>query len=225
MTGQLKFKAGKWGSAEAGELYGLPILQAQADPQGCFGEFRLHRAGRKLCSAGALQVLVPKDFERWDVLNRCGVAAVDPISLLRAQGAGFALETLRRQGRAPERATVALRGVRAGRDMERTAVQLCGQVRHLVISAPEGGAELAWWLRKQYGMPILPPEEGAQVAVCFEPVPSAAETTLELYGKMPKLEGMKLTAPELKKEDKSDLSLLFVLWEGGILGECDLKIT
>jgi len=125
----------------------------------------------------------------------------------------------------PERATVALRGVRADRDMERAAVRLCRQVRHLVISAPEGGPELAHWLRRQYGMPILPPEEGAQVAVCFEPVPSAAEATLGLYGKMPDLEGMKLTAPELKKEDKSDLSLLFVLWKGGILQESDLKIT
>jgi len=56
-------------------------------------------------------------------------------------------------------------------------------------------------------------------------VPSAAEATLGLYGKMPDLEGMKLTAPELKKEDKSDLSLLFVLWKGGILQESDLKIT
>ena len=44
--------------------------------------------------------------------------------------------------------------------MERAALRLCGQVRRLVIEAPEGGDELARWLRRQYGMPILPPEDG-----------------------------------------------------------------
>jgi hypothetical protein len=221
----VELRKGKWGAAEPGRLYGLPVVRAQVDPDGHLGAFRLRRTGRNLYRSGALQILAPKNFGGWSVLRQQGIAPIDPLPLLRDQSARLALESLCRQGREPGKNAVALRGRRAGRDMERAALRLCGQVRRLVIEAPEGGDELARWLRRQYGMPILPPEEQTPVEICFDPMPSAAETSLRLFGTEPSLGGLQLTAPELKPGDKSDLSLLFVLWEGGILQECDLKIT
>jgi len=110
--------------------------------------------------------------------------------------------------------------------MERAALRLSAQVRRLVIAAPRGGAELAARLRWELGIPILPPQSEAGVAVCFAPeevVPARA--VLALYGPSPDLAGLAVTAPDLKAGDRTDLSLLAALWEGGKLAERDLKIT
>ena len=93
------------------------------------------------------------------------MAPVDPIPLVRVQGAPLAMESLRRRGVDPSRATVALRGERADRDMGRAAALLCPKVRRLVVSAPRGGPELALWLRREFGVPILPPEEAGVLMV------------------------------------------------------------
>ena len=51
------------------------------------------------------------------VLEAFGLRRVDPENFVRAQSVPLALEALARQGVAPDRATVALRGVRADREM------------------------------------------------------------------------------------------------------------
>jgi hypothetical protein len=110
--------------------------------------------------------------------------------------------------------------------MLRVAQALCPQVRRLVIAAPQGGEELALRLRQEFGIPVLPPEEGGTVALCFGPdCPHPEEVTLSLYGMEPELGGLTLTVPELEQEDTNDLNLLAALWEGGKLEDRDLKIT
>ena len=226
MLGVLKFSGKGRGRAERDSLYGLPVLRAEADRSGFWGERRLRRAGRSLYLGGAARVLAPPDFDRWPLLEGFGLRPVDPVPLVRAQSAALTLELLRRLGRSPCQATVALRGTRADREMERLAAALCPLVRHLVISAPRGGQELARWLRRQYGIPILPPEEGAQVALRLSPqAPALAEASLELYGPRPDLGGLTLAAPALAEEDREDLPLLTALWEGRRLKAGDLKIT
>lgn len=224
MVGQLTLERGRWGGVEEGLLYGLPVLRTPADPAGWLGQTRLRRAGWNMGRSGIRRALVPAGFEGW--LETHGLTPVNPLPLVRSQSAPLALELLRRQGREPSGAVVALHGVRVDRDMEWAALRLSSQVRRLVISAPRGGAELAARLRWELGIPILPPEAEAEVAVCFAPRQEPpARGILELYGTQPGLGGLELTAPALQGRDREDLPLLTALWESGKLTERDLKIT
>ena len=135
MLGQLVFDGGRGGPQRA-LLYGLPVLRCQADPECFWGERRLKRAGRSLCAGGAVRALVPAGFDRWPLLLKLGLRPVDPGAFLRAQAAPLAASLLERQGLAPDRATVALRGRRADGEMLRAALSLCPRVRRLTISAP-----------------------------------------------------------------------------------------
>ena len=226
MLGQLVLAPKGKGKAAAGRLYGLPVLRAEADRSGFWGERRLNRAGRELRRGGVLRVLAPVGFDRWPALERFGLRPVDPEPLLRDQAAPLALEVLERLGLAPDRATVALRGPRADRDMARAAAELCPQVRGLVVDAPRGGQELAQWLRWEFGVAILPPGEVGHAALEFQRGrPRREGAVLELYGAQPSLAGLALSAAGLAEEDREDLRLLAALWEGGKLGRKDIKIT
>lgn len=226
MLGRLEFAAGGWGRPRRDMLYGLEVVAVRADPAGWLGEARLRRAGRGLRRSGARRALVPGGFRDWPLLEEYGLGPVDPGGLLRACCLPLAVEALRRDGVPPGRATVSLRGLRADRDMARAAVQLCGRVRYLAISAPRGGEELARWLRREYGVPVLPAEEPAQLTLRFHPGAAVgAGETLELYGDRPDLCGLRLSAPALAEGDREDLPLLAALWEGGRLGDGGIKIT
>jgi len=110
--------------------------------------------------------------------------------------------------------------------MRKTAERLCRTVRRLSIAAPRGGVELADWLRWEFGVPVLPPEEGGDLALDFSPaLPPWEGPSLALCGADPALDGLRLSAPGLAEEDRTDLALLTALWEGGILAARDIKIT
>ena len=228
MLGQLVFDGGRGGPQRA-LLYGLPVLRCQADPEGFWGERRLKRAGRSLCAGGAVRALVPAGFDRWPLLLKLGLRPVDPGAFLRAQAAPLAASLLERQGLAPDRVTVALRGRRADGEMLRAALALCPRVRRLTISAPQGGEELAAWLRREYGLPILPADAPAQAALLLQPGTEPEDANpcpaLTLFGPEPDLAGLRLSAPDLAPTDREDLPLLSALWEGGRLGPEQLKIT
>ena len=228
MLGQLVFDGGRGGPRRA-LLYGLPVLRCQADPEGFWGERRLKRAGRSLCAGGAVRALVPAGFDRWPLLLKLGLRPVDPGAFLRAQAAPLAASLLERQGLAPDRATVALRGRRADGEMLRAALALCPRVRRLTISAPRGGEQLAAWLRREYGLPILPADAPAQAALLLQPGTEPEDANpcpaLTLFGPEPDLAGLRLSAPDLAPTDREDLPLLSALWEGGRLGPEQLKIT
>ena len=91
LLGQLVVTSGGRGKAAAGRLYGIPVLRAEADPEGFWGERRLTRAGRSLRRGGALRVLVPRDFARWPLLERLGLRPVETEGFVRAQSAPLAL--------------------------------------------------------------------------------------------------------------------------------------
>lgn len=226
MLGQLILTPGGRGKPAPGRLYGLNILRAETDLSGFWGERRLRRAGKGLRRGGVLRVLVPGDFAQWPLLERFGLRPVEAEAFVRAQSVPLTLELLERRDIPPDRAAVALRGLRADRDMARTAAALCRQVRSLVVDAPRGGEELAAWLRREFGVPILPPGEGCHAALRFHPdCPRGEGADLELYGPRPRLAGLRLSAPGLAEIDREDLPLLSALWEGGKLGPGDIKIT
>ena len=228
MLGQLVFDGGRGGPRRA-LLYGLPVLRCQADPEGFWGERRLKRAGRSLYSGGVVRALVPPGFDRWPLLLALGLRPMDPGPFLRAHAAPLTASLLERQGLAPDRATVALRGQRADGAMLRAALALCPRVRRLTISAPQGGEELAAWLRREYGLPILPADAPAQAALLLQPGTEPEDANpcpaLTLFGPEPDLAGLRLSAPNLAPTDREDLPLLSALWEGGRLGPEQLKIT
>ena len=112
MLGQLVFDGGRGGPRRA-LLYGLPVLRCHTDPEGFWGERRLKKAGRSLCTGGAVRALVPPGFDRWPLLLALGLRPMDPGPFLRAHAAPLTASLLERQGLAPDRATVALRGQRA----------------------------------------------------------------------------------------------------------------
>lgn len=224
LLGRLTY--GSRGRVKQELLYGLPVVAVRADPSGWLGEYRLKQAGRALGRWGALRTLAPGDFEHWELLGRYGLSPVDPTPLVQAQAAPLALEALERRGVAPDRATVALLGLRADGAMARAAAELCPQVRRLVISAPVGGRELAEWLRREFGVPVLPPEERGEAALRFHRAEAGEEErALTLYGPKPDLGGLVLCAPALAEEDSTDLPLLTALWEGGRLTKGAIKIT
>lgn len=225
MIGQLVLMPKRWGKAAESRLYGLSVLRAEADLDGFWGERRLCRAGRELHRGGVLRVLAPRNFSRWPLLERFGLRPVDPESFVRSQSAGLALEALECGGLTPDRATVALRGTRVDHDLARTAVQLCPHVRRLVVDAPRGGEALALWLRQEFGVPVMPPQEEGQVALRFQAECARKEkTALDLYGFQPGLAGLSIAAPGLAEEDRENLPLLAALWEGGRLNPDDIKI-
>ena len=115
------YTAGGRGRPAPGRLYGLPVLRVEADPTGFWGERRLRRSARGLRRGGALRVLVPGDFAQWPMLRSFGLRPVEPEGFVRGQSVPLALAALERQGLSPDRATVALRGRRAGREMARAA--------------------------------------------------------------------------------------------------------
>lgn len=224
LLGQLVITPGGRGKAAAGRLYGLNVLRAEADRSGLWGERRLRRAVRSLRRGGVLRALAPPGCE--PVLAIFGLRPVNPERFVRAQSVPLALAALERRDIPLDRAAVALRGTRADRDMVRAAQALCPRVRRLIIDTPRGGEELAAWLRREFGAPVLPPGECGQVALRFqEGCPRAEEASLDLYGPRPRLAGLRLSAPGLEREDREDLPLLAALWEGGRLGEKDIKIT
>jgi len=86
--------------------------------------------------------------------------------------------------------------------LEETLRTLCPRVRNLVIDVPgEGG--LAAALRREYGVPVLPPRSvSADLTLCFDPGPV--------------LEGAKYGLPGgCLPPDCDALPLLSALWENG----------
>lgn len=232
MLGQLVLNERGGGKAERTQLYGLTVLRVGADPEGWLGQHRLRKAGRALRRGGAMRILTPAGFQQWDLMQACGLGAVSPLAFLRAQGASLALGALERQGLAPDRSVVALQGGRVDRELVRAAVELCPRVRRLVIDVPRGGRELADWLRQEFGIPVLPPEEPSPVSLGFsgkehseEAEERAGGMSLTLYGASPSLAGLVVSAPRLDREDRERLPLMAALWEEGRLPPDGIKIT
>lgn len=226
MVGQLVSEKGGRGRVSRADLYGMPVLRAGVDPESRWEERRLARAGRELRRAGTSRLLAPAEFSRWPQLEAQGFRPVTPDRFLRAQALPIALRALEHRQMAPDRATVALCARRADGEMARMALELSRHVRRLVIDAPGGGERLALWLHREWGVPVLPRQEEAHMAVYLsEREENRTEQGVELFGSRPRLDGVRVCAPELRQEHREDLAVLSLLWEGGFLSKSALKIT
>ncbi|MCI8870031.1 MAG: hypothetical protein HFF39_05735 [Lawsonibacter sp.] len=226
MLGQIVYQAGARPRLERAQAGGLRVLRAELDPEGFWGERRLRRAARLLARAGAVRVLVPRGFDRWEALERQGLRRVDPLPFLRAHAAVLAVAALRKAGQDPARCAVALRGERAGRDLERAAHQLCALVREVCVSAPRGGEALSGTLRWEYGVAVRPDFAEVPAAVRFDPGTWAAGgAVLDLFPPSPCLGPVGVSLPGLEAGDGDPLCLLAALWEAGKVDGGALEFT
>ena len=226
MLGQIVYRTGARPRVERAQAGGLSVLRAELDPEGYWGKRRLRRAARLLARAGAVRVLVPRGFSGWEALEAHGLRRVDPLPFLRAHAAPMAVAALERAGRDPARCAVALRGERAGRDLERAARQLCPQVREVCVSAPRGGEALCGALRWEYGMAVRPDFAGVGAAVRFDSGTwDAGDAVLDLFPPSPGLGPLRVGLPGLDPGDGELLCLLAALWEAGKVDSGALEFT
>ena len=207
---------------EQTEVMGLPLVRAQVPGMGGRHEKRLarrvERAARRLREAGVRRVLTGPDFPYWDLLEAQGLGGVDPGPMCQAMAAPLALAALEGGVGPPERAVVALRGGRVSRPFFQAAVALCARVRGVEVRAPGGGAELADYLRREYGLPVLE-RERPDLIVEFSPITSEPEggPAMVLHGPSLRLLGLTLRPAMPVPDGFAPLPLTAALWETGCL--------
>ena len=228
MLGQIVYSAGKYGRLrlEESNTHGLWVLRVGLEPDGYWAKHRLKKAARLLRRAGVRRVLVPDGFEGWETLGRSGLCRVDPAPFLRAQAAALTLAALRRHSWAPERCAVALRSVRADRDVVNAAEELCPQVKDVCISVMRGGQELSDYLRWEYGAAVCPDHTGVAAAVRFDPRTwEQGGIVLDLFAPQPDLCGGGISLLGMEQTETQPLPLLAALWEVGKVEKRDLEFT
>ena len=226
MVGWLVVEGEEWRVAlEHTAVGGLPLLRARVpDPPGLRRrglERRIDRAARLLAAAGCRRVLTGPAFDRWDLLERRGLGPVWGEGLAQALAARVALEQLRRRGVAPRHSAVGLYAHRVNRACFEAASTLCPQVGQLVVEAPDGGEDLARYLREEFGAAVLEGRAGRQLDVnlSFAPVEGVPPEALALWGSRPDLGGLTPRPRDLALPDQADpLALTALLWEEGRVG-------
>lgn len=222
MLGLLRWSEDRRVKMERVHLLGLPVLQVSLPPGGRWEKQRLGRAGRWLERQGVRRVLVPKSFDKWDVITRRGLAGVDPLPLYRTMAERFVLVELERRGVEAHRACVVLRGERIDADLARTARLLCPRVRSVVIQVEWGGDRLARELYWEFGAVAAKSEVG-DVEVRFGG--ERQEGELVLCGQ-PELLGLELEVAGLTlPEELEPLPLLACLWQTGRLKMEKLRVV
>ena len=213
------------------QVRGMPLLCVRVPvPEGIprrVLERRTGRAARKLARRGCRRVLTQAGFGLWPWLEQEGLTAVEAGELCRAMAAPLLLAALERAGIPAERAAVELRAVRVGRACFETAEQLCPKVRQLIVTAPGGGAELAHYLRAEYGVAALEGGEGrcGDATACFTPEESPPEGAFLLCGPRPILNGFSLALAEGMLPGEADpLALMALLWGEGRLSLTELVV-
>lgn len=207
----------RWGvTLEEGELLGLRVMRAQMGWGGLGSEKRAFRAGTLLAKRRVRRVLAPRGFPYWQALYRAGLRAVDPTPMLQALAGELVMKVLELDGKRPERSVVALRGRRADRNAEQTARWLSQRVRGIILSFPQGGADLEAALRREYGLPVRPDGEQVDVAVRLHPDTADSGTRVfNLWGNRLDLCGLTLGIDGVR--DNISLELMEALWETGHL--------
>ena len=212
-------------SVEETQVEGFPLLRVDLPiPRHPKAEARqVLRGARRLARAGCRRVLAGPAFDHWAVLEDFGLRPVEAGRLSQAMAAPLILADLNQRGIPARRACAALRGTRLTRPCVQAAEILCRQVRQLIIAIPEEGAELAHYLRAEYGIAVLEGDRPADVTACFSPVDDHPEG-LQLYGARPVLPGLSLTPPG-PDCGIDPAALAALLWEEGWLKLEDIRIV
>lgn len=207
-------------------LQGLPLYQVSLSPQGKGYLPRLKRGIRLFRTQQVGQILLPVDFQAWDVLRQGGLRPYDPLNSLQSLGDLLALRHLRRLGIAPSVAKVALVGERVTPSFQAVALALCPLVAQLSIVAPQGGEALQRHLYRHYGMATGFPWEQCSLLLGFDKIPEEnIPPLLPLHqANSPGFSGISMKNPVVPA-DISPLSWMGLLLETGRLGREELEFT
>ncbi len=129
-------------------LLDLPVLRAEVP--GAPGPGRMARGLRALERAGAGSLL---QWE-WEQAPRRGPRPVVTRGLWQRLAPELALAELRRMGQDPARAVAEVRTGRVTPAFLEVCRRLGGQVRALSLSLARGEEETAWWLEREFGIPV-----------------------------------------------------------------------
>lgn len=221
MLGMLCWSRGRV-TLKQSQVMGLAVLQAHLQAGGYWEERRLDRAARLLVRRGVRRMLPARDFERWYVMARHGLAPVDPLPLYRAMGAELVLAALKKRGVEPDCGAVALVGEGVDADLARVARRLCPRVRTLLLEVSYGAQRLARELYWEFGAAVSVGGE-ADVRVRFSGPAQPEELTL---CDVPELLGLELEAPGLElPEELEPLPLLTALWQAGQIHLEELRVV
>lgn len=222
MLGLLQYSPGRSISLERTQLLGLQVLRVSLAITGHWKKHRLSRAARLLKRHGVHTVLVPKDFDYWDIFARQGLTGVNVLPLYRAMADKLVLAELKRRGVETQKACVILCGEQVDADLERTARALCPRVRTVVIQAQWGAQRLSRELYWEFGLVAATAERG-DVTVRFGGAGQEGElvvcTQPELLGLELEVDG--LTVPE----ELERMPVLAAVWQAGRLKAEQIYVT
>ncbi|MCI8537442.1 MAG: hypothetical protein HFF18_02110 [Oscillospiraceae bacterium] len=143
--------------------------------------------------------------------------------LWQSVAAPLALSFFQRHGQRPELARVALEGDRITRPLFTACCQLITAVRGISLARCPGSEELAWWLERQYGVPVS--SGGGDVTVRFRPGPGGGDC-LALGGEVPSPPGFSLALKEEQlPEEYPRLPLMTVLLEEGRIRPDQVRVV
>ncbi len=225
MFGRIVFSETKKVTQRREELEGIPV-QTVYVPARAPTRRRIRKAALLLRRSGVHRTLAPPDFSDWPQLERFGVLPVDTVPFLQSMALPLTLSALAGSGVHPEHAVVLLAGRRASKAFCDAAVALCPRIQQIVISAPSGGAGLADYLRREYGLPVLQHSRAPHLILLF----SAAELdskapTFRLYSPAPELLGYSIRPKTIPLPNGCEvLPFLAVLWESGRLTVSDIEV-
>lgn len=212
MLGWIRWSGDKRLRLARERVFGMTLLTLYLPRRERGRERRVKKGALLLAENRATRVLTPPEFELWPLLLEYGLRPVETVGLRCALAVPWVMEGLRRQGIAPERATVCLCGSRETPELVLTAFRLCPVVRNLVVDVPKGGA-LAERMRRQFGLPVLPPGS------------VRADLTLR-FSEGPLLENARfLWTGGTLPADCEILPMLSALWQCGRVRAEDIRIS
>lgn len=144
--------------------------------------------------------------------------------LWQSVAAPLTLSFFQKNGQRPERARVALESDRVTRPLFAACCQLITAVRGISLSHCRGSEELAWWLERQYGVPVT--SGGGDVTVRFTPGMGEPGACLPLGEDAPSLPDFTLDLKDgTLPGDYPKLPLMTVLMEEGRIHPKEIQIV
>ena len=209
-------------------LLGLPLLRAEV-PGKSLTPRRVRRTARALRKAGVVRVLAPEEFPLWNEVLAQGLRPVETGELCRALAVPVTLAALAGDGVPLRQASVTLQGDRVTRALRAAAMELCPQVRQLLVEVPAGGAELQRELSREFGLPVVEggPERQTHLTLCFSPSGRVGRGRIaDLSGETPALAEYRFSLREgALPGDAAALPLLSALWASGRLERSDIAVS
>lgn len=208
-------------------LLGLSLLRGEI-PGSALTPRRVRRTARALRKAGVVRVLAPEGFPLWEEVLAQGLRPVETGELCRALAVPVALAALAGDEVPLRQASVTLQGDRVTRALRAAAMELCPQVRQLLVEVPAGGEELQRELNREFGLPVVEggPERWTHLTLCFSPPGEGRRGRIvDLSGETPGLAEYRFNLREgALPGDAAALPLLAALWASGRLERGDITV-